>query len=395
MRVSNRIAAVVGGGSDGWEVYYRARALRAAGRDVIMLTIGDHDVPTARDVIDAMAESAHAGNVGYPPIPGTDALRRAIAARIAARTGVATGPANVIVTPGGQSALFSAMMTALDPGEACVIVEPCYATFPLTVRAAAGRVVTVAAPPETGFAPRPADIAAAAADGGARAVLINSPNNPTGAVYDRATLEGIAALCRARDLWLISDELYDTQVYEGAHLSPRALPGMADRTLVIGSLSKSHAMTGWRIGWLAGPEEAVARVAELAIATTYGVPGFIQDAALHALTHGEPGEARIAARYRARRDAALAALAGAAGVRAFPARGGMYVMLDIRATGMSGEAFAFALLEEEHVAVMPGESFGAAAAGCLRVALTVPEPRLAEALRRLAAFAARRLPAAA
>jgi arginine:pyruvate transaminase len=335
-----------------------------------------------------MADSAFGGNLGYPPVPGARPLREAIAARVAARTGAATTWENVVVTPGGQAALFAAMMTALDPGDACLLVEPAYATFPLTVRAASGRAVAVAARPERGFAPDPAEIDAAAAASGARALLINSPNNPSGAVYRGDTLDGIAAVCRARDLWLISDELYDTQVYEGAHLSPRALPGMAERTLVVGSLSKSHAMTGWRIGWLAGPAEAIARVADLAIATTYGVPGFIQDAALHALQTGAAGEARIAARYRARRDAALAALAGARRVRAARPEGGMYLMLDIRETGLSGADFAMRLLEAEGVAVMPGESFGAAGAGWLRVALTVPEPALVAALHRLAGFAA-------
>ncbi|TVQ58485.1 MAG: pyridoxal phosphate-dependent aminotransferase [Rhodobacteraceae bacterium] len=387
MALSRRIRQVVEGGSDGWEIYYRARAMQAEGRNVVMLTIGDHDVPTAADFIDAMAASAHGGNIGYAPVMGAPALRAAIAARVATRTGAAAGPENVVVTPGGQAALFAAMMAALDPGDACLVIEPCYATFPLTVRAASGRVIPVAAPADTGFEPPAALIDAAAAESGARALLINSPNNPTGAVYSAETMAGIAEVCRARDLWLISDELYDGQAYDAPHLSPRALSGMAERTLVVGSLSKSHAMTGWRIGWLCGPEEAVARIGDLAIATTYGVPGFIQDAALHALTHGAVEEERIVERYRRRRDAALKALAGARGVRAQPARGGMYLMLDVRATGMSGEAFASTLLETEGVAVMPGESFGAAGAGHLRVALTVPTAELTDALRRLAAFA--------
>lgn len=354
MRASRRIAGIVGDGDDGWSVYYRAKALTAAGERVINLTVGDHDVKTAPSVIDAMMESARKGNLGYSPVMGAGALRDAIAARIAERTGAATARENVIVMPGGQAGLFAAMTATLDPGDACLLIDPWYANFPITVRAVGARVVPVSAPAAADFIPDPAAIDAAAAESGARALLINTPNNPTGAVYPRAALDGIAEVCRARDLWLIADELYDTQVYAGAHLSPRALPGMADRTLVVGSLSKSHAMTGWRAGWLAGPEDLIALVGDLANASTYGIPGFIQDAALFALRTGADGENEVAARYRRRRDMGLEALAGARGVRAHVPAGGMYLMLDIRETGLSGVAFAEALLEAERIAVMPG-----------------------------------------
>ncbi|HEU0223129.1 MAG TPA: aminotransferase class I/II-fold pyridoxal phosphate-dependent enzyme, partial [Paracoccaceae bacterium] len=318
---------------------------------------------------------------------GTTALRAAIARRMSERTGVPTGVENVIVTPGGQSALFASMMTTLDPGDRAMIVDPYYATYPDTVRAASGIVVTVPARVENGFEPARADLDAAAP--GCRTLLVNSPNNPTGAVYSRATIEAIAEVARAHDLWLVSDEVYAGQVHEGEHVSPRSLPGMAERTLVVGSFSKSHVMTGFRIGWLAGPAEAIARVSELTIATTYGVPGFIQDAALWALEHGQAIEEETRAIYDRRRRRALEVLEGANGIRAVTPKGAMYVMLDIRATGLSGRDFAARLLEEERIAIMPGESFGATAAGHLRVALTVEDEALAFALRRVAAFAAR------
>ena len=389
MRLSARIEGVTQGGSDGWDVHYRARALQAQGRDVVLLTVGDHDIKADGSIIDAMTASAKGGNLGYAPTIGFPALRAVLAERLAAATGAPAQADNVLVTAGGQAALFFSMMSVLDPGDACLLVDPFYATFPLTVRAASARVVSIPAPAETGFVPQADAIDAAAAASGAKALLINSPNNPTGAVYDRAALEAIAAVCRARDLWLISDELYDTQVFDGEHVSPRGLPGMAERTIVIGSMSKSHAMTGFRIGWLLGPKALVARAGEFAIAATYGTPGFIQDAALHALTAQDGTEDRIAARYRRRRDLALDALEGATGVRVHRPAGGMYLMLDIRPTGLGGTDFALGLLEAEGVAVMPGESFGAAAAGHLRVALTVPEDRLIPALRRLAAYADR------
>ena len=192
-------------------------------------------------------------------------------------------------------------------------------------------------------------------------------------IYGQATLDGIASVCREHDLCLISDEVYDTQVWEGQHVSPRALPGMAERTLVVGSMSKSHAMTGSRCGWLVGPEEAIAHLINLATHTTYGVPGFIQDASVFALAQGPEFEAEIAAPFRRRRAIARRILAAQDTVGLIPSGGAMYLMLDIRATGLSGESFAEQLLEAHRIAVMPGESFGAAAAGHLRVAMTIAD----------------------
>jgi len=386
MELSRRIQAVVGGVDDGWLVHYRARQMKAAGAPVVMLTVGDHDIQTDAGILDAMKASMDAGNLGYSNVMGSDALREAIARRVTARTAVGAGRENIVVTAGGQAALFASLTAVLDPGQSCIVLDPFYATFAQTVRAAAGRAILVETPADQGFQP---DIAAIerALEPDTRAVLINSPNNPTGAVYDPGRLAALADLCRRRGLWLISDELYETQVHDGVHLSPRDLPGMADRCLVIGSLSKSHAMTGSRLGWVVGPAGAIERLGDLLTTTNYGIPGFIQDAGIHALRHADAVEAAIAKRYRRRGQAALAAIGNAPGVRAVPPRGGMYLMLDIRETGLSGDEFAIRLLDAEGIAVMPGESFGQAAAGHLRIALTVPEAELRDALGRIAGFA--------
>ncbi|MCR8550250.1 pyridoxal phosphate-dependent aminotransferase [Salipiger sp. P9] len=393
-RLSNRISTLNDGGSDGWEVFLKARRMAEAGEPVIELTIGEHDIRTDPEILRAMAEAAAGGHTGYSAIPGTDALRDAVAARIAARSGVATSRANVLITPGGQAALFAAHMAACDPGDTALFIDPHYATYPGTLRAVGARPRAIATDPARAFLPDPQRIAEAAQETGAASLLINTPNNPSGAIYPRATLEGIAQAAEAADLWLISDEVYDTQIWEGAHLSPRALPGMAARTLVIGSMSKSHAMTGSRIGWVAGPEEAIARLYDLSVNTTYGVPGYIQDAALFALRQGTPLETRIAEPFRRRRALAQQILAQQNSVGLVPSGGAMYLFLDIRATGLSGESFAHALLDERRIAVMPGESFGASAAGFVRVAMTVPDADFAAALETLCAFAETRAVAA-
>ncbi len=386
MKLSHRITHLTGGGSDGWDVFYRARRMIAEGQAVTELTIGEHDIRTHPSILAEMDRSARAGHTGYAMVPGTDLLRDTVAARVQTRTGVPTTRHNVLITPGGQAALFAAHMAVCDPGDVGLYLDPFYATYPGTIRGAGAIARAVQTRAEDAFQPDATLIAERAE--GAASLLINTPNNPTGVVYSRETLTEIADLCRERDIWLISDEVYDTQVWDGAHLSPRALPGMADRTLVVGSMSKSHAMTGSRCGWIVGPEEAIGHLINLATHTTYGVPGFIQDAASFALTAGDELEKEVAAPFRRRRALAMQVLARQNTVGLIPAQGAMYLMLDIRATGQSGEDFANALLDTHAIAVMPGESFGQAAAGHVRVAMTIDDDRFVAALETLCVFSA-------
>lgn len=385
MQLSSRITGLLGGGSDGWGVFLHARQMIAQGTPVTELTIGEHDIRTAAPILQAMHRAALGGHTGYAAIPGTQTLRDTVAARVQDRTGVPTNRDNVLITPGGQSALFAAHAAATNPGDTALYIDPYYATYPGTIRGVSALPKAIAAHAEDAFQPRATEIAQAAP--GAKSLLINSPNNPTGVIYSRTTLDGIAQVCKDNDLWLISDEVYDTQVWQGTHLSPRALPGMADRTLVVGSMSKSHAMTGSRCGWIIGPPDAIEHLTNLATHTTYGVPGFVQDAAEFALNQGPAFEAEIAAPFQRRRILAQKIIAGQNAVTLVPADGAMYLMLDIRSTGLTGEDFAYALLETHHIAVMPGESFGAAAAGHVRVAMTIEDNAFATALDTLCNFA--------
>ena len=385
MQISNRIENILGEGSDGWGAFYKARRMIRDGIDVTELTIGEHDITTDTIILGAMDEAARAGNTGYAAIPGIYELREEVARRVSNNTGVPTGVENVLITPGGQSALFAAHMAACNPGDTALFIDPFYVTYPGTLRAASAIPQPIIAKAENGFQPLAKDIASKAK--GAKSLLINSPNNPTGVVYSRVTLNDIAHVCREYDLWLISDEVYDTQIWEGAHVSPRSLAGMEERTLVVGSMSKSHAMTGSRIGWLVGPEKAISHLQNLSTHTTYGVAGFIQEAALFALNLGDAFEASIAEPFRRRRDIAIGIINKSNVINLIPSKGAMYVMLDIRATGLNGEEFADQLLSQHHIAVLPGESFGEAAKGHIRVALTVDDARLKTALQTLVEFA--------
>lgn len=385
MALSHRITTLTDDGSGGWDVFLRAREMIAQGVPVIELTIGEHDIRTAAPILQHMHASALGGHTGYAMVPGTDTLRDSVARRTTERTGVKTIRDNVLITPGGQSALFASHAAVCDPGDKALYIDPYYATYPGTLRGVSAIPHAIQTRADDAFQPRESDIDAAAT--GAASLLINSPNNPTGVVYSRATLEGIAKVCQRHDLWLISDEVYDSQVWQGAHLSPRSLPQMAERTLVVGSMSKSHAMTGARCGWVIGPADAIHHMINLATHTTYGVPGFVQDASAYALDQGPGIEAQVAAPFRRRRALAQDVLAGQTAVASVPAQGAMYLMLDIRRTGLDGNAFANALLDKHHIAVMPGESFGRAAAGHIRVAMTIEDSAFKTALQTLCDFA--------
>ena len=238
---------------------------------------------------------------------------------------------------------------------------------------------------ENGFQPDATAIEAAVKEN-TRAILINTPNNPTGAVYTRAALEGIADICRRHDLWLLSDEVYWALAGE-KHLSPRALASMEERTIIINSMSKSHGMTGWRLGWLTGPERMIRLLTDLNLVSTYGLVDFISHAAVEALENGY-GVEEITERYTARRTAFLDAIRGMNNVTVRGSEGGMYVMLDISAIEPDDEKFACALLDKELVGVMPGSSFGEAAAGHIRISLCQPQAILEEAATRLRRFTA-------
>ncbi len=386
MRLSNTITTITGGGSDGWDLFIKARKMISEGHDITELTIGEHDIKTDTRILEAMHAAALGGATGYAMVPGIDDLRNAVATRLTARTGVPTTLDNVLITAGGQAALFAAFRAALDEGDTALYINPYYATYPGTIRSVGGVPKAVTAEADNGFLPTFEALDAAAA--GAKALLINSPNNPTGAVYGRDTLKAIAAVAKKHDLIVISDEVYDTQVWEGEHISIRSLEGMSERTFVVGSMSKSHAMTGSRVGWLVGPDEAMGHVLNLLTNTNYGVAGFTQRAALFALGLGEAFESEIGAPFQRRRALAQKALEGQNAIRLSQPSGAMYLMLDIRATGLSGDDFADRLLMERHIAVMPGESFGDAAAGHVRIAMTIPDALFEAAIKEIAAFAA-------
>lgn len=388
MRYSARVGQLGGAEAAAWNIHSEALKRQARGEDVILLSVGDPDHPTPAPIVAAAKMSLDRGRTHYAEIAGQTQLRAAIAAAHARRSGQQVDPDQVVVLAGAQSALFTACQCLLDPGDAVLVPEPMYVTYPATIAAAGASVVRVPLVAERGFHLN-LDALAAAVTPATRALLINSPHNPTGVVMNRAELEAVAELCQRHDLWLIADEVYATLVYDGAHLSPAGMPGMAERTVTISSVSKSHAMTGWRVGWLIGPPALAAHAANLALCMLYGSPSFIQDAATVALTSDLAEVDAMRTRYRHRRDAVCRRLAGLPGLACRRPEGGMFIMLDVRGTGLSADAFAQQLLADEAVSVLSGEAFGGSAAGHVRLSLTAPDERLAEACNRIGRFAFR------
>ncbi|MGE0258108.1 MAG: pyridoxal phosphate-dependent aminotransferase [Alphaproteobacteria bacterium] len=386
MRYAPLVQRIAGHGAAAWDTHIEARRRQEAGEDIIFLTVGDPDQDPPGSVIEATVAALRAGRTGYSAIIGYPALRGAIAARVARRTGRSCGPDNVAVVPGAQGGLYCAVQCLAGPGDEIVVPEPIYATYEGVAGASGATLVTVPLRAETGFHPDLGALAAAVTPR-TRAIWINTPHNPTGAVFTRAEMEAVAALCRRRDLWLLSDEVYEDLAFVRPHVGAWSLPDMAECAVIVSSLSKSHALPGFRLGWVVGPPALIRHLSNLLLSMTYGGPAFIQDGAMAALTDDLPEVAALREDYRARAALMAERLRQAPGCRVVPPEGGMFVLLDVRGSGLDAGAFAARLLAAEQVAVLPCDGFGASAAGYLRIALCAAEERLGEAGARIVRFA--------
>ncbi len=386
MRFSSLVDRLDAPGGAAWDIHHEARLAEARGEDVILLSVGDPDFDTPAPIVERAVAALRAGDTHYTYIPGRPALRQAIADLQTRRTGAATRPENVMTVAGAQNGLFAVMLSLLDPGDEVLVIEPIYATYEATVAAAGASVVRISASPDDGFRPAVGALAGAVTPR-TRALLMANPNNPTGVVMTEAELAVVAEVARRHDLWVVADEVYESLVFAGAHRSIRALPGMAERTATIGSLSKSHAMTGWRTGWVVGPEDLVRHLDRLGLNMLYGQPGFIQEAAIVALAGYDATTTVMREAYRARVDAVAAGLAGLPGIRLLRPASGMFALIDVRGTGLSSTDFAWGLFRATGVSLVDAAAFGPATAGFVRLAMAAPDDRLAEACRRIARHA--------
>lgn len=383
--VTDRLADL---GGAKWEVHALARRMQAAGEKVIELTIGEPDVATPPALLETVARSMAAGRTGYSNGRGEPALVAALAARYTARRGRPIGTDQIMCLPGTQTTLYAILQTLVTTGDEVLVGDPMYATYEGLIRATGATVVPVPLRPEAGFRIQPADIAARITPR-SRVLFLNSPHNPTGAVLSREDLAALCQLAAQHDLWVLCDEVYEDLCFPGVTFaSPLDLPEYADRVIVASSISKSHAAPGFRSGWCVGPTEFCSRLLPLSETMLFGSQPFIADMTAEAVSSPSPIAAEMMARFHRRAGLIHDRLNGNAGLHVHLPQAGMFALLDIRATGMTGDAFARALLADAKVAVMPGESFGAALAGWVRLSLTQPDDRILEACTRIATFAA-------
>ena len=364
----------------------RQMALKATAYDrVISLGIGEPDFDTPQGVCRSALEDTLKGATHYTPVRGDNELVAALLSYIKDVRGIELDPANMLVTHGGMGALIAGLRAILEPGEEVIVPEPHFPSYVAQVRFAGGEVVHVPTVFQDRFVLRPEKVAEALTSR-TKALMLNSPNNPTGSVIPGEVLDELARLAVERDLLVITDEVYDNLVFEGSHESIYTRPGMAERTMVVNSFSKTFAMTGWRIGYCYGPPWLMDEVAKVSNYFTSCPSNVGQRAALAALKADRKPFDAMVEEFRERCALVYDRLKDMPGVQVHPTAGSFYIFPNISKITDNTEAFALDLLDKEQVVVIPGEAFGPSGKDCVRLSCTLDKGRLTEAMDRMERF---------
>ncbi|OGO48701.1 MAG: aromatic amino acid aminotransferase [Chloroflexi bacterium RBG_16_64_43] len=359
--------------------------IAATMKDVISLGIGEPDFVTPEPVLEAGIASLRRGETHYTSNSGILELRQALCDHLLRRYALRYNPADeIIITVGVSEALYLALVAVLDAGDEVIVPQPCFVAYGPEVTLAGGVPVYLATRVEDSFQVTAEDIERVITPR-TKAVLIGYPNNPTGAVMSRAALEQVADLAERRNIFVISDEIYDRLVYGVEHICFASLPRMRERTITLGGFSKAYAMTGWRIGYAAAPAELLAAMRKVHQYTIMSAPTTAQVAAVTALAEGEAFVEKMVREYDRRRRLIVGGL-NRLGLTCFEPRGAFYAFPSIKRSGMDDTLFAERLLEEEQVAVVPGAAFGAAGAGYVRCSYATAYEQIEEALSRMERF---------
>ncbi|HEX7394632.1 MAG TPA: aminotransferase class I/II-fold pyridoxal phosphate-dependent enzyme [Anaerolineaceae bacterium] len=359
--------------------------IAATMKDVISLGIGEPDFTTPQPILEAGIKSLQRGETHYTSNPGIMELRKALSAHLELHYGVSYDPANeIIITVGGSEALYLAATALLDEGDEMIIPTPCFVSYQAQAVLAGGVAVEIPCKMENNFDVDPKEIEAAITPR-TRAILLGFPNNPTGAVASRENLLAVARLAVEHDLIVISDEIYDRLVYGVRHVCFAALPGMKERTIFLGGFSKDYAMTGWRIGFAAGPAKIMGGLLRIHQFAVMCAPTMSQVAAFAALQQGEEYVQEMVVEYDRRRKLIVKGL-NEIGLPTFEPKGAFYAFPKISVTGLDDEQFSTRLLNEEHVAAVPGNSFGKGGEGFIRCSYATAYEKIEVALERMRRF---------
>lgn len=360
--------------------------IAATMKDVISLGIGEPDFVTPAPILDAGIASLQRGETGYTSNSGTIELRQALSRHLASLYNVNYNPDNeIIITVGVSEALYLTMTAVLDPGDEVIIPEPCFVAYAPEVVFAGGVPVMVPCYVENDFQVTAKAIDAAVTDK-TKALLLGYPNNPTGAVMSRDIMAEIAVVAEQRDLLVISDEIYDQLVYGVPHTCVPTLPGMRDRTILLGGFSKDYAMTGWRVGYACASPDLLSAMRKVHQYTIMSAPTMAQAAAVAALTPaGAEHVATMRDAYDRRRRLIVDGF-NTLGMDCFEPRGAFYAFPSVARTGFTSDEFAMRLLEEEEVAMVPGDAFGQSGAGFIRASYATAYEKIEEVLNRLERF---------
>ena len=369
----------------------KSRDLKAKGQDVVSLTIGEPDFDTPQNIQLAATAAMAAGFTHYSPIAGIPELRTALVKKLKTENGLAYAASEIVIANGAKQAIANAVLSLVEPGDEVIMLAPYWVSYEITVRLAGGAPVVLTASVDESYKV-PASRIAAAVTPKTKLLILNSPCNPTGALWTRAELEAIAAIVRAHPrLMVLSDEIYEYILFDGEMSSIGALPGMLERTVTVNGFSKGFAMTGWRLGYAAAAEPVARAMARLQSAISAGANQFVQRAALEALAGSRQAVEEMRLRYKARRDMVLAGLRAIAGVRIAPIPATFYAFPDVssllgRKSGNhvldTSDRLCDWLLEEHGVATVPGTAFGAP--GSIRLSFAASEADIEKALARLA-----------
>jgi len=372
-------------GDEAWAVHDDALEMQRRGEDVVVLSIGDPDFRTPEPIVDNAVSHLKVGRTHYSPALGELSLRRAVADYETRVSPHSCSIDEVSIYPGVTAGIYAVMSCLLNPGDGAVVVDPMYVGYEPIFNALQVSVQLVQAHSRDAFVVKPETIENAVTSE-TRVVFINTPANPTGTIMPREDLQRLAKFCQQKNIWLVSDEVYSMFTFEKPHISLRTAAAQLDNLVVIDGLSKSHAMSGWRMGWVVAPADLTVHLGNFAAMSTFGCPQFIQDASAFALNNDEYYVKEMCDVYCKRRDLVCDRLLKMPGIRFNKPDAGMFIMIDVSEFIEDDKQFARELLEQAKLSLLPGSAFGEGTRGHVRFSLVQPESVLIEGCERLDNF---------